>query len=96
MVLQIGNQGLMDFPSGIAISLYSEENGTRVLIDTQYAENIILSGRSNPGMVFDLDPHSIAEGKLWVVVDDDGAGGSMLDECNEDNNAMLIETGLCQ
>jgi len=96
VVLQIGNQGLTDFPLGIPISLYSEENGNRILIDTQYPENIILSARSNPGMVFELDPRSIAEGKLWVVADDDGAGGSMLDECNEDNNEMLIETGLCQ
>ena len=48
------------------------------------------------GAVLDLDPADIPEGKLWIVVDDDGSGGGMLNECNEDNNEMLIDEGLCQ
>jgi|GEM_PF-3623328 len=31
------------------------------------------------------------EGKLWVVVDDDGTGVGLLEECNENNNEILIE-----
>lgn len=95
VILQLGNQGLTTFSSNIPISLYSEENGMRVLIQTKYTESIIFSGRSNPGMVFSLDANSVPEGKLWVVVDDDGQGGGVLEECNESNNEMLIETGLC-
>ena len=96
VVLQLGNQGLAQIPSMVPISLYAEVAGERTLLQTQNTENLIISGRSNPGMVFTLSPDDVPEGKLWVVVDDDGAGGSMLEECNEENNELLIESGLCQ
>ena len=46
-------------------------------------------------MVFILEPTNVPEGILVVVVDDDGEGGSVLDECDEINNEIQIETGLC-
>ena len=46
-------------------------------------------------MVVALDPADLPEKKLWIVVDDDGSGGSVLDECDEENNAFLLEEGLC-
>ena len=45
---------------------------------------------------FSLSPSDVPEGKLWLVVDDDEQGGSVLEEWNEENNEMLIETGSCQ
>jgi hypothetical protein len=96
VVIQLGNSGLASVPGEIPISLYAESMEELVLLQTIYTENPVVSGRSNPGLVVVLDPADVPDSKLWIVVDDDGAGGSVLDECNEENNAYLIEDGLCQ
>ena len=95
VVIQLGNPGLADIPEEIPISLYSESGGERVLLETLTTASTVVSGRSNPGMVVALDPADLPEKKLWIVVDDDGSGGSVLDECDEENNAFLLEEGLC-
>ena len=95
IVIQLGNQGLISLPAGVPISLYTQENDQKILLQTIYSENEVVKGRSSPGMVFTLSPEDVREGTLWVVVDDDGAGGEILEECNEENNTLLIESGLC-
>ena len=47
-------------------------------------------------MVVKLLPYEVPESRLWIAVDDNGEGGSMLDECNAENNELLIESWLCQ
>ena len=96
VVFQLGNQGLADIPIGIPVSIYTEENGTRILLHTINTESIVFSGRSSPGIALTLDLSTIPEGKLWIVADDDGSGAGILDECVENNNELLLETGLCQ
>ena len=96
VVFQLGNQGLADIPIGAPISIYAEENGIRSLLHTINTESIVFSGRSSPGVALTLETSTIPEGKLWIVVDDDGSGLGVLDECVETNNELLIETGLCQ
>ena len=44
--------------------------------------------------MIELAPSDVPEGKLWLVVDD-GVGGGILDECNEETNELLIGEGLC-
>jgi len=96
LVIQVGNSGLSDLPASIPVSLYAEVGGARQHLQTLYTEAFVVSGRSTPGIAVNLDPAEVPEGRIWVVVDDDGAGGSILDECREDNNEILISEGLCQ
>ena len=96
VLIQLGKSGLASIDVGLPISLYSEVAGIRTKIHTLYSESIVLSGRSSPGIAITLNKEDIPEGKLWVVVDDDGTGTGILEECNENNNELLIEEGLCQ
>ncbi len=86
----VGNQGLADMPEGVAISIYSSGE----IVATQYTDEVLSPGEGSDGMVFDLDPDLVGS-SITVKVDSDAAG-SMLGECNEDNNSEKIDKGLCQ
>jgi hypothetical protein len=49
-----------------------------------------LSGESEAGMLFRLDPLDVPDGELKFVVDDDGMGSELISECDEDNNELII------
>ena len=95
MVVQVGNGGLADIPAGVPVSLYTEDQGVRVLLQTVWTDSVIQVGRSNPGIPVELSPEDVIDGRRWIVVDDDGESATLQNECNESNDELLVE-GLCQ
>jgi hypothetical protein len=95
LVVQLGNAGLVEIPAGLSVAVYAgldaDDEALGVMVTTEAA----VSGGSSEALVFDLDPDDLPEGALMVVVDDDGTGLGSLDECHEDNNALVITEGLC-
>lgn len=96
VVFQLGNSGLKTLDAGVPISLYAEVAGERVYLQTVTSDTPVVSGRTSPGISVEIDPGDIPEGKIWIVVDDDGNGSSVLNECEEGNNELLLSQGLCQ
>ena len=91
VVVFIGNGGVSSLPVGVPVSLYAKSGPTGyTLLETRYTSAEILSGESEAGMLFLLDPADVPDGELKFVVDDDGFGSELVAECDEDNNELII------
>ncbi len=90
VTVSVGNQGLVDMPVGVPISLWSKNTW----LATEYTTEEIAPGETSEGMVFSLDPDDV--GSSIVVRADDDNGTTLLSECDEDNNEIEIEKGLCK
>jgi hypothetical protein len=95
LVVQLGNQGLATVDAGVPIAVYALVGEERSLVYVETSTTPVSSGRTNPGMVMELPASAFPEGRLVLVVDDDGTGAGGIRECSEDNNELLIEEGLC-
>ena len=94
IVLYIGNAGVVDLPSGVPVSLYTEVSGLWHLLASEVTTGRIAPGDSQEGIVFTLFEEDVPEGALRFVVDDNN-GVEVVGECDEDNNELVIREGLC-
>ena len=95
VVVAVGNQGTTDLPAGIAVSAYAVTSREPRYLQTQYVPDVIASGTSSVGIVFDFDPADLPYNAVSFIADDDN-GTAAVTECNEDNNTMVIASGLCE
>jgi hypothetical protein len=95
LVVQLGNQGLATVDVGVPMAVYALEGEQRTLVHVERSTTPIASGRTNPGMVIELDATAFPERRLVLVADDDGTGAGTMNECSEHNNELIIEEGLC-
>ena len=58
------------------------------------ADASVFSGFTTEGVTYRIDLADLPTGTLVVVADDDGTGTGTIDECDEDNNELVLE-GLC-
>ncbi len=92
VAVQVGNSGLEGLESGIEVALYAGTDTSGDQLATASTSDSTASGAGSDTLVFELDVSSAQLEALTVVVDpDDG-----LAECNEDNNTLIIEEGLCR
>jgi hypothetical protein len=84
VAVQVSNVGLADVAAGTPLALYALE-GTPRLVATTSLEAIPAGTRAE-GITLSLSPADVGVYGLRVVVDDDGAGGSRVHECDETNN----------
>jgi len=93
---QVTNLGAIGVPAGIPVAFYQLEPGPRTLIDVRHTTTVLLPGASQPLSVdWSVPPElATAEVTFEVVVDDDGSGAGMANECDETNNAAEF-TGAC-
>jgi hypothetical protein len=94
LVIRVANAGVGELPAGVPVTVYALEDGGEVVVASLVTPAAIASGQTSEGMVVELDPVDVLSGTLRVVVND-ADGESLLDECKEDNNEILLE-GLCQ
>ena len=90
ITVSLGNMGMTTMPAGVPLTLYSEG----AALATEYTTEELEPGEGSKGMVFDLDPELV--GDVVSVKADVSDAGSVLAECNEDNNNLKIEKGLCK
>jgi hypothetical protein len=95
LVVAVGNAGLAALPAGVSVAVYAGRDTAGAPLATALADGPIPSGGASAALVFDLDPADLPEGAITVVVDDDGTGLGVLEECDETDNTLLIEEGLC-
>ncbi len=94
IVVGLGNQGTADLPAGVAISAYAVTDSTPKFLSTQYVPDVVASGKTSTGLQFDFATSDLPFGSVEFIADDaDGVGA--VTECNEDNNALTISSGLC-
>lgn len=95
VVLQVGNGGTAELPAGVPVSLYGLTDGEWVHFLTVVTDEAVAPGTTTPGIVVDVAPSDMPDGQLRVIVDDDN-GVELIDECHEDNNAVVIDEGVCE
>ncbi len=93
VVVVVANAGTEPLPAGVALSAYAVD-GRATLLSTQYTPSEIASGSSSEGLIFRVDPAELGAGHLEFRADDDGGTGAIL-ECDEDNNVLVVDDGLC-
>ncbi len=95
VAVSASNEGLADAVEGIHLSAYAaQQDGSRVLLATVQADPLVRAGFALEGTLFELEMADLPTGTLVIVADDDGTGTGTIDECDEDNNELVLE-GLC-
>jgi hypothetical protein len=95
LALSPNNEGLADAIDGVNLAVYAEQtDGSRVLLEVLPAEDLHRAGYATEGIVLQLAMTDLPTGTLILVADDDGTGMGVIEECDEDNNELVLE-GLC-
>lgn len=89
VVVQVGNGGLARVEPGIALALY---DGDGALLGQGQTATAMPSGGASEALLFRVDA---SVQSLTLVVDDDGTGQGALTECDEGDNALVINGELC-
>jgi hypothetical protein len=92
---QVLNQGGVDTPTGFPVALYLYHGGVPVLQAVQ-GVGVVPAGRSLAGGQFDVPLSAFTDGGFLIVVDDDGAGTAVIDECDETNNNAIYGEVYCR
>jgi hypothetical protein len=90
------NVGANDVEESISISVYAREDGDDTLLSTQTTTSATASGMTTEALTFDLKAEDVrgADG-IYVEVDDNGTGTSLIPECSEENNGAYLEGPFC-
>jgi hypothetical protein len=82
--VQVSNQGGVGVDPGAVVSLYANDRPDR-LVGTKVLP-AIAPGRKLAGVTFELLPEDVGRDGFLAVIDDDGTGVGVIDECDESNN----------
>lgn len=92
--VDVTNLGALGAPLGIPVAFYHREpGGTRALLGVGRTRRVLLPGGSEPVRI-DWSPFPAewidVPVDVEIVVDDDGTGRGLVNECNETDNATAI------
>ena len=91
------NRGYEAVDTGIQVSLYAVVDGEEVLIETRTTTGPMEPGWSTEAIGFEVDASVLSDASsLWMVVDDDGSGVGILEECAEMNNGIMWGGPFCE
>ena len=85
VAVQVANQGAVDVSAGASLSLYAVEGSSNRLVAVAMLPEIP-QGMELDGITFDLAPEDVGLYGFRAVIDDDGTGRGIVNECDEDNN----------
>ena len=86
VAVQVDNLGGVEVGAGVVVALYALDAGTETLISTLPLPAPIAGGWSSDTLVFTVQKGDVGANGFVVRVDDDGAGTSAQNECDESNN----------
>ncbi len=92
VVVRVANRGMTDLPAGVPVAIYGRYSGSWALLEETVTSEVVPSGSTTEGMVFDLVAGYV-QGELEVRVNG-SAGTAVVVECNEDNNTAT-STDVC-
>jgi hypothetical protein len=90
LVVTVTNLGAVGVPPGIPVAFYLVDPKT--LLDVEHTKSVLLPGGSETvSYTWTIPANQQGTAlKIEFVVDDDGKGNGMVNECNETNNAVQI------
>jgi hypothetical protein len=91
---QVANKGAVDVEAGTPWAFYKVDGEAITLVKTGTLD-AIPAGTSLQGFALELVPGDIGVNGFLMTVDDDGAGGSLHSECDEDNNTVVWLDRIC-
>ncbi len=97
LAVRLVNRGPEDFVDSVDYTVYAYISDTWTPIHTVTYTDGVASGIATDGVVFELDASLFAGASgVKVVVDDDGSGIGVLEECDEANNESIWSGDLCE
>lgn len=91
---QVANKGAIDVEAGTPWAFYKVDGEAVTLVKTGTLD-AIPAGTALQGFALELVPGDIGVNGFLFTVDDDGAGGSLHSECDEDNNTVVWVDRIC-
>jgi hypothetical protein len=85
LALQVANKGGQLVPAGTWLTLYADDGGVLRYVD-RWALPVVPAGKSVDGFSVVLSPADIGADGFVAVVDDDGSGIGVVEECDETDN----------
>ena len=83
--------------SGVEVSLYAVVDGADVLLETRTTTGPMDAGWSSDAIGFEVASSDLeGASSLWMVVDDDGTGTGVFEECSEMNNGIMWGGPFCE
>ena len=86
LYVAVDNRGAVFVPAGIDVALYAVSGSTETLLDVGQTSSRIDPGVRLAPMTFTVATADVGSDGLRVKVDDDGAGGGAVNECDESDN----------
>jgi hypothetical protein len=91
------NRGFEAVDSGVEVSLYAVVDGADVLLETRTTTGPMDAGWSSNAIGFEVAASDLEDASsLWMVVDDDGTGTGVFEECSEMNNGIMWGGPFCE
>ena len=85
--VQVWNGGVHASPPSVPIALYTRYGEALELLAVERISGAIPPTTAIDGIVFEVEAGQVGPDGFVVVVDDDGQGGQVIVECDEENNA---------
>ncbi|MFT5686802.1 MAG: hypothetical protein ACI8RZ_007759, partial [Myxococcota bacterium] len=96
VTLRARNRSEGEIAAGLSIALYATISGTNTLIATTTAP-AIPSAYSTEGITLTIDAADLDGAEALVaIVDDDGTGTGVIEECSEQNNDATFSGPFCE
>ena len=90
--VQISNRGRATAPAETPIAVYQvDDEAGWTLLESHTLETERVSGAEGPGLVVEIAEAGWGPGGVAVVLDDDGEGVGIVNECDETNNTALFD-----
>ncbi len=97
VTIRMRNRGEQPVPAGLSAALYAQTAGTNTLLATITAPADIPGGTSSEGLLLTVDGAALAGADALVaIVDDDGTGTGVIEECAEQNNDYTFSGPFCE
>ncbi|MBM76797.1 MAG: hypothetical protein CMK59_15430 [Proteobacteria bacterium] len=96
LTIRVRNRGELDIGTGINITVYAQTPDGLNPIATTVLNNSLPVGWASESIEIELDANLLSEAtNLWVVSDDNGEGTSLIQECSEQDNKIIVEGPFC-
>ena len=95
--IRIRNRGETDIAAGVGIGVYGQFDSERVQLATTTLNQDLASGYASESIVIEI-PTANLDGvnSIIVIADDNGSGTSLIQECSERDNEIVIDGPFCQ
>ncbi len=90
--VRLHNSGTLDAPAGIKLALYGP---TGAVLTLRQTDDIVPALHTTDTLELLFKRADAGDGPLLLSADDDGKGQGQLDECDEDNNQLVVLGPFC-